>query len=171
MKWALFVVAGLILLAGLCALIGAMLPRAHHATRKAKFNQTPDAVYAVISGPPGWRSDVKAYGSLPSENGRDRWWEQNGRGEKISFELLEARPPSLRAVRIATPGLPYGGTWTFEIAPAANAGSEVRISEDGEIYNVIFRFMARFIFGYTGSIEGFLRDLGKKFDEPVNIEG
>jgi hypothetical protein len=35
---------------------------------------------------------------------------------------------------------------------------------------VIFRFMARFLFGYTGSIETYLRDLGAKFGEPVAIE-
>jgi hypothetical protein len=53
---------------------------------------------------------------------------------------------------------------------APGGGSELRIHENGEIYNVIFRFMARFLFGYTGSIETYLRDLGAKFGEPVAIE-
>lgn len=90
-------------------------------------------------------------------------------GQKIAFELLEATPPRRLATRIADKSLPFGGTWTFEIAPEG-VGSEVRITEDGEIYNVIFRFMARFIFGYTTSIETYLRDLGAKFGEPVAIE-
>lgn len=82
--------------------------------------------------------------------------------------------PTRIAVRIAgrfpDGGLPFGGTWTFEIAPAATGGSDLRVREDGEIYNVIFRFMARFFFGYTASIEGYLRDLGTKFHQSVAIE-
>jgi hypothetical protein len=35
---------------------------------------------------------------------------------------------------------------------------------------VFFRFLSRFVFGYTGSIEGRLRDLGKRFGEAVRIE-
>ena len=46
----------------------------------------------------------------------------------------------------------------------------MRITEDGEIYNVIFRFVARFFFGYTASIEGYLRDLGHRFGELTTIE-
>ena len=90
--------------------------------------------------------------------------------QKIVYELVEARPPERLAVRIAGQGLPFGGTWTFHITPLAGGGSELRIDEDGEIYNLIFRFMARFFFGYTASIEGYLRDLGAKFGEPVSIE-
>ncbi len=77
--------------------------------------------------------------------------------------------PSRRVMRIAEKNLPFGGTWTIDIAPAAE-GSVVRITEDGEIYNPIFRFMARFFFGYTATIEGFLRDLGQRFGELTNIE-
>ena len=49
-------------------------------------------------------------------------------------------------------------------------GSVVRVTEDGEIYNVIFRFVARYFFGYTASIEGLLRDLGHRFGELTTIE-
>jgi hypothetical protein len=81
------------------------------------------------------------------------------------------RKPGVRLVtRIADRNLPFGGTWTFDIAPTADGGSELRIREDGEIYNVIFRFMARFFFGYTSSIESYLKDLGAKFGQPVVME-
>jgi hypothetical protein len=45
------------------------------------------------------------------------------------------------------------------------------VAEDGEIYNVVFRFMARYFSGYHRSIETYLRDLGAKFGQPVEIEG
>jgi hypothetical protein len=170
MKWALMIVAILVVLAGLVALIGAMLPLKHHGTRKARYRAAPDAVYAVLAGPPDWRTGVKSFGVLPDEDGRKRWWEQDSHGQKVTFELVEDAPPRKLAVRIADRNLPFGGTWTFDIAPAPGGGSDLRISEDGEIYNVIFRFMARFIFGYTASIEVYLRDLGVKFNETVKIE-
>ena len=169
MKWILLIAGILVVLAGLVALIGAMLPVRHHGTRKARFRVSPEALYAVLAGPPDWRTGVKGFGTLPDEGGRKRWWEEDNHGQKVTFELVEDAPPRRLAVRIADRGLPFGGTWTFEIAPDGG-GSELRISEDGEIYNVIFRFMARFIFGYTGSIETYLRDLGAKFGVPVNIE-
>ena len=156
-------------LAGAVALIGAMLPLRHHATRKARFRVAPDALYAVLAGPPDWRTGVKSFGALPDQDGRKRWWEQDSHGQKVTFELAEDAPPRKLAVRIADRGLPFGGTWTFEIAPDGG-GSELRITEDGEVYNVIFRFLARFVFGYTGSIETYLQDLGAKFGQAVKIE-
>jgi hypothetical protein len=46
-------------------------------------------------------------------------------------------------------------------------GSRVRITERGEVRNVIFRFMARFVFGYTATMETYLKDLGGKLGETV----
>jgi hypothetical protein len=170
MKWVLYIAGGLVLLVGLMAAAGAMVPRDHHATRKARFRVAPDALYAVLMGPPDWRTGVKNYGMLPDQDGRKRWWEQDTHGQKITYELVEARPPQRMVTRMADPGLPFGGSWTFEIAPIESGGSELRIHENGEIYNVIFRFMARFFFGYTASIETYLRDLGTKFGQTVAIE-
>jgi hypothetical protein len=171
MKWVIFAGGTVFLLVALMALIGALLPVRHYAARKARIGQTPEAIYSVLAGPSGWRMDVKASGALPEKNGRKQWWEQDKHGQKIAYELVEDSPPTRRVVRIADAGLPYGGTWTVEIAPQAAGGSEVRVAEAGEVYNVFFRFLSRFVFGYTGSIEGYLRDLGKKFGEAVRIEG
>jgi hypothetical protein len=169
MKWVLIVLGGLAALAAVAALIGAALPQGHHATRRARFRAKPDVIFAVLSGPPDWRTGVKAFGNLPDKDGRKQWWEQDSHNQRITFELVEASPPARLVVRIADRGLPFGGTWTFDIADEPQ-GAALRITEDGEVYNVIFRFMARFVFGYTGSIETYLRDLGRKFGEPVEIE-
>jgi hypothetical protein len=170
MSWALYIGGGLVLLVAAMAMVGAMLPRDHHISRKARFHVAPDALFAVLAGPPDWRTGVKAYGVLPDRDGRKRWWEEDTHGHKIAFELVEANPPERLVTRIAQAGLPFGGGWTFEISPLAGGGAELRIREDGEISNPIFRFIARFLFGYTGSIETYLRDMGAKFGEPVAIE-
>ncbi|MGA2741934.1 MAG: hypothetical protein ABSG65_31405 [Bryobacteraceae bacterium] len=170
MKWVLLAVAALVVLIGLAALVGAALPLRHHASRKARFRVSPEALYAVIAGPPDWRTGVKRFGILPDKDGRRQWWEEDSHSQKIVYELVEDVAPKRIAVRIADRNLPFGGTWSFDIAPVQGGGSELRISEDGEIYNTIFRFMARFFFGYTASIEGYLRDLGTKFSQAVEIE-
>jgi hypothetical protein len=169
MKWIILIGAAVVLLAAAVALIGALLPRAHRATRQARYRQKPEAIYFALAGPVDWRSDVKASGNLPDRDGRKQWWEQDTHGQKIAYELVEDKMPSRRVTRIAEKNLPFGGTWTFDIAPAPD-GSIVRITEDGEIHNVIFRFMARFFFGYTSGIEGYLRDLGHRFGELAAIE-
>jgi hypothetical protein len=170
MKWAMMAGGALVLSIIVMALIGALLPVKHYATRKARFRQTPAAIYALLAGPSTWRSGVKALGALPEKDGRKQWWEQDKRGRKTAYELIEDSPPTRRVTRIAGAGLPFGGTWTFEIAPQPGGGSEVRIAEAGEVYNVLFRFLSRFVFGYAGSIEGYLNDIGRKFGESVRIE-
>jgi hypothetical protein len=169
MRWIWIIGGALVVVVGIVAIVGAMLPRSHSATRKASFRQRPESIYGLLAGPPDWRSGMKGFGALPDRDGRKQWWEQDSHGQKITFELIEDHPPSRRVVRIVDKDLPFGGTWTFNIAPEGE-GSTVRITEDGEIYNVIFRFVARFFMGYTSSIDGYLRDLGRKFGEPVQIE-
>ena len=168
MKWIGIVLGVLALAIGAIALIGAMLPRGHRASRRAKFRQTPEALYAVIAGPPDWRSDVKGFGTLPERDGRRQWWEES-QGQRITYELVEDAPPLRRVTRIADKGLPFGGTWTLEIAPESG-GAALRVTEEGEVYNVVFRFFSRFVFGYTGTMDGYLKDLGRKFGETVDIE-
>lgn len=169
MKWVYLAGGGLVLLAAIVALIGAMLPRDHRATRQARYRQKPEAIYFTLAGPVDWRSDIKAFANLPGRDGRKQWWEQDSHGQKVTYELLEDKMPSRRVTRIAEKNLAFGGTWTIEISPSPE-GSVVRITEDGQIYNVIFRFMARFFFGYTSTIETYLRDLGRRFGELTTIE-
>jgi hypothetical protein len=44
MKWVWLIGGTLVMLVALAALVGAMLPRDHHATRKARYRQPPAAV-------------------------------------------------------------------------------------------------------------------------------
>ena len=169
MKWVYVAGGSLVLLVAIVAVIGAMLPRDHRATRQARYRQKPEAIYFTLAGPVDWRSDIKAFGNLPDRDGRKQWWEQDSHGQRVTYELVEDKMPSRRVTRIAEKNLPFGGTWIIDISPTPD-GSVVRITEEGEIFNVIFRFVARFFFGYTASIEGYLRDLGHRFGELPAIE-
>lgn len=164
MKWALIAVAALILVGAVIAAIGAMLPKGHLASRSSRFKQPPEAVWKVITGPPDWRPDVRSLERLAPRDGRRSWRETDKRGQAITFESVEEIPPSRLVTRIADDNLPFGGRWILEITPSPD-GCVLKITEDGEIYNPFFRFMARFVFGYSGSIEAYLKALHAKFGE------
>ena len=170
MFWVLGIVGGLIALVALAVLIGWLLPQNHVAHRRALFRQSSEALWETITGPPTWRPDVKSFEMLLAREGRKVWCEVDLHGQRITFEEVEAVPPSRLVGRIADPKLPFGGSWTYELLPG-DGGTTLAITERGEIYNPFFRFMARFVFGYTSTLEKYLRNLGKKFGEEVRIEG
>lgn len=66
--------------------------------------------------------------------------------------------------RIADDKLPFGGKWIYEITTNATA-TELRITEDGEVYNAVFRFVSRFVFGHHATIETYLKDVARKFQQ------
>ena len=170
MKWflgTLLVLAAVLLLV---VVIGAVLPRKHRATRQARFTASPAALFARIAGPPDWRPEVKSWEPLADVNGRRRWREINGWGDAILYEAVESVAPRLHRTRIADETLPYGGGWTIELTPAAAGGTTVRITEDGEVHNVVFRFLSKFVFGHTRTIDGYLQALGHAVGENITIQ-
>ncbi len=50
------------------------------------------------------------------------------------------------------------GGGVIEIAPLAT-GSRITVTELGEVYHPMFRFMSRLVFGHTRSIDGYLTNL------------
>ena len=124
MRWLLFIVGGLALLVAIVAIVGAMLPKAHSASRTARIALPPDALYAVLSDVSqytAWRKDVKSLERLPDRDGRPAWVEDvNGMKIPMYFERMER--PSLLVGRIADSSLAFGGTWTYRIVPAPGGG-------------------------------------------------
>jgi hypothetical protein len=103
---------------------------------------------------------LKSVKRLPDQNGLPAWVETTDSGT-IPLETIASHPPSKLVVRIADPKLPFGGTWTYEIT-ALPTGSTLRIREDGEIYNPLFRFLSRFLFGYTATVDTYLKSMGSE---------
>ena len=118
--------------------IGAMLPVAHHAQRTAQIDKPPGAVYAVLAGPPDWQP-----------------------GSKVPYEKIETDPPRKLVTRISDKSLPFGGTWTYDLKPST-AGTELTITEDGEVYNPLFRFVSKYVIGHTATIDQYIEALKKK---------
>ena len=167
MKWLLWIFIALGGFLILITLIGYLLPKEHTATREARFHQPPEVIWKAITGiddMPAWRQGLKSVKHLPDVNGLPAWQETLETGS-MPYETTLSKPPSKLIVRIADPKLPFGGTWTYEIT-AVPSGSVLRIREDGEIYNPIFRVISRFLLGYTATMETYLTSLAKKLGEP-----
>jgi len=170
MKWILLAVAVAVAIAAIVTIVGAMLPKKHVISRKGKFRQPPAVLWETISGPPTWRPDVRSFEELPDQNGHKTWREIDKHGQKITFERVESDPPLSMVTRIADPKLPFGGSWRHQISPIEGGGSLLTITEAGEVYNPIFRFVSRFVIGHSSSIDQYLDALGRKFGEEVSIE-
>ena len=140
MKWVLWTIVALIGAISVIALVGYFLPVAHEASRSAEFNKPPDVVFALIADP----------------NGYTGWWE----GADVKTEVVERAPPTKVVTKIVGE-TQFGGTWTFEITPTSS-GSRMTITERGEIYNVVFRALAKYVFGYTSTMDACLAAAQKK---------
>jgi uncharacterized protein YndB with AHSA1/START domain len=169
MKWVIIAVGGLIALIAVMAIIGALVPREHRATSTVTLRQPPDTVWRVvrdIGGIPSWWTDMKESTRRPDRDGHEVW-SQKVSGFDMPLVVMESSPPRRLVTKIdAEAGAAFGGTWTYELAPDS-AGTRVSITEDGWIGNPIFRFVSRFVFGYYGSLDGYLKALGKRFGEEV----
>ncbi len=49
LRWALWIVGGAIAIVAVVAIIGAMLPKGHVATRAAKYRETPDVIWQALT--------------------------------------------------------------------------------------------------------------------------
>lgn len=134
MRWVIWIAGTLAVIVALVAIVGAMLPQKHTASRTARVPLAPAALYPILVQ-----------------------MAQASTDPPVRLERQE--PPSLLVTRISDPKLPFGGSWTYRIEPAGTGASDLTITEDGEVYNVIFRFVSRFVLGHHATMDAFIRDL------------
>jgi hypothetical protein len=162
MKLLLRVVVVVLLLVTAVFAVGWFLPVAHVASRSASFARPPQDIYAAVSDVatyPRWWDELSEVEMLPTTNDRVRFRQHTSSGP-IVMEVVESVPVSRFVTRIDDPEQPFGGTWTFALTPEG-AGTRLTITERGEVYNPVFRFLSRFVFGHTGTIDSFLDALSQ----------
>jgi uncharacterized protein YndB with AHSA1/START domain len=163
LKWLLFVVIGVAALGAILALVGMALPKGHRAARTVVYPAPPDRVFAAITDFarfPEWRSDVTSVEIL-GDDGRGLRFREEGRQGSVRYRVEQRQPDSKLVTRIDDASLPFGGTWTFDLQTVPE-GTALTITEDGEIYNPVFRVLAKVVFSPYATIDTYQADLRKR---------
>lgn len=167
MRWLIGAVSLVVALVAIILVVGALLPKSHVASRSTRLPSPPERVWDAITTVddfPRWRADVRAVERLDAAGGARRWREHESadkRDRGITYEVTEATPPRRLVTRIADRDLPFGGRWEYDLAPDGS-GTRLTITERGEVYNPLFRFMSRFVIGHTASIDRYLAGLERR---------
>ena len=164
MIWLWISLGALALIVGLPLLIGSFVSREHSASVARSYRQTPEEIWAAITGfdtMAEWRKGVSQVEILEPLNGKRMIREHTGFGP-MTYAIETEEPARRLVLRIADTDKGFGGTWTYEIR-STDDGSELKITEDGFIDNLFFRFMARFVFGYERTMRSYHESLARKF--------
>ncbi len=171
MRWLVIGIGGLVGLVAVVVVVGMLLPRDHVASSTVQLAQPSDSVWAVVrnfAGYPDWWPNVRSMERI-TDHEREAWRQVDRTNSPMPMEVTVDEPPTRLVTSILDEGLPFGGTWTYELSPVAG-GTRVTITEDGKVYNPIFRFVSRFIMGHHGTMDDYLTAIGKRFDETVSPE-
>ena len=133
MKVTLIILAAFIAIVVAIAIAGALLPKEHSATRSAVVRKPAAQVYSVI----------RELASTPE------------------YEIVEDVPAQRLVARIADKSLPYSGSWTYLLESVPD-GTRVTITENGAVPNPIFRFLSKYVFGHTKTMDDYLASLQKR---------
>jgi hypothetical protein len=164
-------VGAVVALVVVALVIGSQLPRDHVATVRARYAASVDTVWGVLNDPLSsatWRKELKRVEKIPDINAHPAWLEESKFGP-TRFELTESEDRVSRTTRIADENMPFGGQWEFRLSPNGT-GTELSITERGFVKPALFRFMARYIFGYTSTLSDYLTALGTRVGEQVTPE-
>ncbi len=173
MKWLLIVVVAIAAIVLGVAIVGMALPQNHVAQRSAHLSAPPLRVWSAISDVasyPAWRSDVSSVEILTSDGGKVAWREISSKGNKLAFEATTSDAPSHLVTLITDKGIPFGGSWDYLIVPEGT-GSRITITENGEVYNPIFRFVSRFVMGHTATLDSYLKALAARSGDKYPASG
>jgi len=153
MKWVLLVVAVAVVIVGGVALIGLTLPQNHVVSRWTTLSAPPDSVWGIITNVqdfPKWRKDVKR---VEQVQGTTLFtWRENG---ELTFEATKLDAPTHMVAHIVGKDAGFGGSWDYQIEPEGS-GSKITITENGEVYNPIFRFVSAYVMGHTATLDKYL---------------
>jgi uncharacterized protein YndB with AHSA1/START domain len=148
--------------------LGAMQPRAHIASASIVLAAPQSRVWAMIEDTatqPQWRKDLTAVQQLPEQDGHLCWLEVQKYGKMPLCETLTV-VPSKRVVLIADPKLPFGGTWTYDLAPAGADSTTLTITENGFTGPLFWRFMGHYVFHEDTMIKEYEASLQKAIAQP-----
>lgn len=149
----------------ICYIGGARLPREHHTQVSTTLLASRATVWAGLTdyaAMPQWWPAVKSVRFEKRADGTELTWNKDAHGQEIPFRTGESRPNDKLVRIIAKDDLPFGGSWTFELADAGNGRTKLTLTEDGYIDSPMYRAMATWFFGLDTTLNDFVTHFKKR---------
>ena len=171
LKVVIAIVVAIVAIIGVVAFIGSRLPVRHVASRSVVISAPADVVFHTMTdfmSAPTWRTGLKSVVVSTDSSTRQQRIVEDSKHGKMTMEIEQLVPPTRFVTRIVDEGLPYGGAWAHALESQGDS-TKVTITEHGEVYNPLFRFISKYIMGHTGTVDAYLTDLGRKFGTQVTL--
>lgn len=161
LKITLIVVVIVITIVNIPIIGGLFLPKSHKITKTLFLNYDPENIWVYINDIehyPKWRPSVKKV-EIVSTNpaGLTSWQEYYHFNSRTMFQITESTPYSDMVIKTADRESYYSCKWNISIKEAEN-GTLLTIVEEGEIYNPLFRSIAK-LKGIDKPLNEYLSDL------------
>lgn len=152
--------------------IGTSLPIDHHASCSATYAKPTAFLFAAVENDDtsvNWRAEISRAELLSGRGATAVWRETDTHGNTLTYRTVayDENKTLVRTIDFV-PGMPFAGTWAYSFSPGLDiTGHELTnvnrltIIEDGKIYNPFFRFVARYVSGYTRTMKTYLTDLAR----------
>lgn len=147
---------------------GYTIPETHTASVSEYFaNKKPPDIWKVIIEHelyPSWHEDVYAIKDLPPKNDYKSWKEVDANGNTVPY-IIESHSPNVQLIiQSDDDSLDFSVKRTYDIIPENDGkGTTLKITEEGQIHNFLFRVIAHFLTGHTSDMDTFLRSMKNKF--------
>lgn len=156
----LTVIVSLLIVGGLVIyLIGQTQPERHTTSITFTLTRAPAQVWTALTDygrMPEWWPAVKAVQLETKPDGEIITWNSDKHGQRVGFRTKESSAPHRLVREIVGDDLPFGGTWTFDLADSGNA-TRVTLTEDGFVKSPVLRGIARIFFKPDATVRDFER--------------
>lgn len=176
MKIFIIVMSVLILSIAIIYVVGALMPVKHQVSVSRLFAVDKKTLWQLLSDfgtQKDWRRDIVASNKV-SESGaiNEIWQETDRHGNAIRYENRDIIDEQTLKRVIVSENLAFGGYWMFELETANSqqqAMSKLTITEYGEVYHPLFRFIGKYVFGFDGTMKRYLQDLDAELQRRITF--
>ncbi|NBC82216.1 MAG: polyketide cyclase [Bacteroidetes bacterium] len=154
----------IILLFGAIYITGMALPEKHSVTVTDTIQAPGNEVYKRVRNVSEydlWRKNLREVKVFSPND----WFEVHADADTILYRMTILEEKKKLLTTIESDHLPFGGHWIFEFTTPDMESTILTITENGEVYNPIYRFVSRFITGYDASIKEYLISLKRSFGD------
>ena len=149
------IIVGIIIL---MVLIGYVTPVKHTASVTEELKLPDHKLYKLLinfKNYPKWRTELKGV-KVISES---EWVEVSKFGEMaLSFTELVENKKIVGSI-VPDKSLQFGGSWTYDLQATGSKTTKLTVTENGEVYSPLFRFVSKYIMGHKGTLKRFMKNL------------